>query len=222
MGRVGRGSRQQEGLLERESELRLIDERLGGVVAGGGGLVVVEGPAGIGKTAFLDAVEPIAAARGVQCLRARGGELERELPYGLARQLFAPVLGAAGEAERAELLDGAAALAAVVDPRSSPREGAEQPGDAGSAFPIQHGLYWLTANLTDRGPLLLLVDDVHWGDTASLRWLLYLARRVDDLPVLLVLAMRPPGRRGARRAGGPAGLGGVFLLAAAVGCGWRR
>ncbi len=52
------------------------------------------------------------------------------------------------------------------------------------------GLYWLTANLAERGPLLLTVDDAHWADEASLRFLVYLLHRVEALPVLLVVAGR--------------------------------
>ncbi|GEL19259.1 ATP-binding protein [Pseudonocardia asaccharolytica] len=54
-----------------------------------------------------------------------------------------------------------------------------------------HGLYWLTANLAARDPLLIAVDDAHWADPASLRFLNYLARRLDGLTVLLVVAARP-------------------------------
>ena len=64
--------------------------------------------------------------------------------------------------------------------------GGEQ--DAGSAL---HGLYWLTANLAAERPLLVLVDDIHWADLASLRWLAYLAQRLDGLAVSLVAAARP-------------------------------
>ena len=55
-----------------------------------------------------------------------------------------------------------------------------------------HGLYWLTANLAERGPLLLAVDDAQWADEPSLRFAVYLARRVRELPVALLLATRPP------------------------------
>ena len=54
-----------------------------------------------------------------------------------------------------------------------------------------HGLYWLTANLADRRPLLIAVDDVHWADEASLRWLAYLAPRLEGLAVAVLLALRP-------------------------------
>src|SRR5262249_61282801 len=59
------------------------------------------------------------------------------------------------------------------------------------SFAILHGLYWLCANLGRRGPLLLCIDDVHWADQASLRFLHYLGRRVEELPVAVVAAARP-------------------------------
>ena len=54
-----------------------------------------------------------------------------------------------------------------------------------------HGLYWLTANLAAEQPLLILVDDAHWADPPSLRWLAYLAQRLDGLPAALIVAARP-------------------------------
>ncbi len=54
-----------------------------------------------------------------------------------------------------------------------------------------HGLYWLTINLADAQPLLVAVDDAHWADVASLRWLIYLARRLEGVRLTLVLATRP-------------------------------
>ncbi len=60
--------------------------------------------------------------------------------------------------------------------------------DEGEAFSLLHGLYRLCANLADETPLVLLVDDAHWADPASLRFVLYLAHRVADLPLCLVLS----------------------------------
>ena len=58
-------------------------------------------------------------------------------------------------------------------------------------------------NLADRGPLLLLVDDCQWADRESLRFLAFLAQRIEGLPVALVLAGRPPdsAEEGAARSG---------------------
>ena len=55
-----------------------------------------------------------------------------------------------------------------------------------------HGLYWLAANFALRKPTLLIVDDLHWADEPSLRWLLYLAHRLDGLPLVLLAGTRPP------------------------------
>jgi DNA-binding CsgD family transcriptional regulator len=59
------------------------------------------------------------------------------------------------------------------------------------SFSIQHGLYWLAANLSAGRPLLLAVDDAHWADEPSLRWMVYLARRLEGLRVVLLAAFRP-------------------------------
>jgi DNA-binding CsgD family transcriptional regulator len=147
--------------------------------------VVFEGPAGIGKSSLLAAARTAAAE--VRVLAARGGELERELPFGIVRQLLESVVMAHGTGERDALLAGAAALAKPVLFAADPEAGAEP------SFSVLHGLYWLTVNLADAQPLLVAVDDVHWADVASLRWLIYLARRLAGVPLALVLATRPTG-----------------------------
>ena len=53
-----------------------------------------------------------------------------------------------------------------------------------------HGLYWLVANLAAHGPLVIAVDDAHWADEPSLRWLAHLAARIEGLPAALLLAVR--------------------------------
>src|SRR5206468_5654158 len=59
------------------------------------------------------------------------------------------------------------------------------------SFAILHGLYWLCANLAGAGPLCLVVDDAHWADAPSLRYLAFLLTRLEELDVALVLATRP-------------------------------
>jgi DNA-binding CsgD family transcriptional regulator len=61
---------------------------------------------------------------------------------------------------------------------------------------VLHGLFWLVSNLAERDPLMLVVDDAHWADPPSLRFLAYLARRLSGLALLLLVAVRP------REAGG--------------------
>lgn len=172
-------------LIEREDEVRRVRELLAGARAGHGATLLVEGTPGIGKTALLAAARDHAARHAMTTLTARGGELERDLAFAIVRQLFEPHLHAASPEVRAELLSGAAGLAAAVF-------GAGQLGeDAGGMGAVVHGLYWLCSNLAEQGPLVLVVDDAHWADEPSLRFLSHAARRIAELPVLLVLATRP-------------------------------
>jgi DNA-binding CsgD family transcriptional regulator len=171
-------------LVERELELETVELLLAGAGAGSGGAVVFEGPAGIGKSSLLAAARS-AAGKRMRVLSARGGELERELPFGVVRQLLEPVVVTSDAEERAALWVGAAALAKPVLLAPNPEAGTEP------SFAALHGLYWLTINLADTQPVLVAVDDAHWADVASLRWLVYLARRLAGVPLALLLATRP-------------------------------
>jgi DNA-binding CsgD family transcriptional regulator len=189
--RLAAGGVPVQGLLERETEFTAIAERLEAARSGEGSLLLVEAPAGMGKTELLAAARQRAAEAGMDILRARGGELEREFSFGVVRQLFEPPLARAKAAERKSLLAGAAALAAPVLGLAPPGRdgGAELPGQP--ALAAQHGLYWLAANLAERAPLLISVDDAHWADPSSLRFLIYLERRLEGLPLLVISAARP-------------------------------
>src|SRR3954471_16116132 len=174
-------------LLERASELDGLDEALRGASAGAGSLVLVQGPGGIGKTALLTEIRRRADAEGLSVLRARAQELEREFGFGVVRQLFEPVLARASPEQRAQLLDGAAALAAR--PLGLLATPAEEPS-AAVPFAVLHGLYGLTANVAAGDRVAIVVDDAHWADGASLRFLAFLAPRLEELPVALILAAR--------------------------------
>jgi DNA-binding CsgD family transcriptional regulator len=174
-------------MLEREAEMAALEATIDAARAGDGRLVVVEGGAGIGKTRLLAEVRELARASEMQVLSARGGELEGEFAFGIVRQLFEAPLAAATPELRAELVAGAAELSAPLF-ASAPTalgEGAE------SSFAMLHGLYWLAANFASSKPTLVVVDDLHWADEPSLRWLVYLARRLEGLPLLLLVATRP-------------------------------
>src|SRR6266516_457294 len=182
-----------EPLLERNEELARIESALAEARTGRGRFVVVEGPVGMGKTALLAVARTTAAEGGMRVLRSRGTELERDFAYGVVRQLFEPSLVEASELERAELLQGAAGVAAGLLrlPGAPP---ADVPPSAGvdPSFAILHGLYWLCANLAAVGPLCLVVDDAHSADAASLRYLAFLLTRLEELDAALVVATRPP------------------------------
>src|SRR6266536_1914534 len=181
-----------EPLLERNEELARIESALADARTGRGRFRVIEGPAGIGKTALLAAARTAAAEGGMRVLRSRGTELETNFTFGVVRQLFEPPLVEASELERADLLQAAAGVAAGLLglPGAPPREGSPSPG-VDPSFAILHGLYWLCANLAAVGPLCLVVDDAHWTDAASLRYLAFLLTLLEELDVALVVATRP-------------------------------
>ena len=175
-------------LCEREGELACVDALLAAARASRGGVLLITGPAGIGKTVLLGAARERASQAGMRVLTGRGGELESGFSFGVARQLFEPLLASAGATERDALLAGAAgrALVALEDQAGDPppRAGSEPP------FAVMHGLYWLAVNASGTGPVLVAVDDLHWADQASVRFLLYLADRLAGLPIALALSWR--------------------------------
>ena len=68
---------------------------------------------------------------------------------------------------------------------------ASSPGTAGDSwFAVLHGLYWLVVNLAVSRPLLIAIDDAHWADEPSLRWLAYLAPRLEGLAAGMLVALR--------------------------------
>ena len=172
-------------ILGRDAELAVLSAAADAAEAGRGAFVLVEGPAGIGKTTLLRMACARPKVPGPRILTARGLALESGFAYGIVRQLIEPVRASAGPGEWDDLLDGAAGLAARVFDWAG----------AGSVeddvpYATMHGLYWLAANLTARGPLVIAVDDAHWADAPSLRWLAHLAARIEGLPIALLLAVR--------------------------------
>ena len=172
-------------LLERDREVATLVRLVAAAADGEAGLAVVEGRAGIGKSRLLQATRERAAAAGLRTLSARGTELEREFPFGAVRQLFEPLRADPEQWERA-LAGAAAGARAVFDAPVA----ADQDGGAGASFASLHGLYWLVANLTSEGPVALLIDDLHWVDVPSLRFLAYLAPRLEGLPLLVAAGVR--------------------------------
>jgi hypothetical protein len=88
-------------LLEREEELRRIAASIALAKGGSGGIVALEGSPGIGKTRLLQAATQLAAADDVAVVSARGGQLETDLAFGVARQLFEPASGSRSTSQAA-------------------------------------------------------------------------------------------------------------------------
>lgn len=180
-------------LLERDGELAQLNTCVDAAVAGEGRLVLLSGPAGIGKTVLVGSCCRLAAKQGLVPLQARPVPLEADLPFAVVRQLFERHLARLAQSERATVFEGAAMLSAPIFgfELARARTLAMSPGGI-TAQPLAalHGLYWLVASLSERRPLLLAVDDAQWADSASLRFLAYLVQRIDDLPVMVLLVIR--------------------------------
>ena len=177
-----------EELFEREAELASLAGLVDAAAGGSGGFACVEGPPGIGKSALVAAAAGLASGRTMLVLGARGGELERDIPFGIVRQLFEPAVLGLDDAARDRVIDPVAALAgAALD---LPGSRAHEVRTPDSASAMLRGLYWLTSNLSAERPLVMAVDDAHWVDSVSLQFLAYLARRLEGLPVALIVAIR--------------------------------
>ena len=162
-----------DGLFDRDGEAAHLATALAAATGGRGGLVAIEGDAGIGKTRLLRHVRSLAERQNLPVLTARCAELEREYPFGVVRQLL-----------ELRVDDGA-----FVGRRRRhyPRPAPPMPSILAPNCLLLHGLYWLTVNLE---AAVILVDDVHHADAVSLRYLAYLAVRLEDLPLLVVVTLR--------------------------------
>jgi DNA-binding CsgD family transcriptional regulator len=170
--------------LEREAELSKIRAAVGAAVVGDGGALVIEGKAGLGKTRLLGEASGLAAEAGAGVFSARAGELERDFPFAVLRQLLGPQLRAASAADRESLFDGAGPARQALGLQGPEAE------TSPDTFSVLHALYWVVAALSERGPLLLTIDDAHVADSASLDWIAFMLPRLDELPVSLLLARR--------------------------------
>jgi DNA-binding CsgD family transcriptional regulator len=169
-------------LLERDAEIEALERAAGRLARGHGGVVVVEAAAGLGKTALVDVIAETANEDGCLVRRAAPGPLEREFALGVIRTLLEAPLRATDGGGRDELIDGPAAAAGAL------LLGAGI-ADAGTPA-LAHSVMWLCARLAAQQSLALLLDDAQWADRASLEVLAYLARRAEELPLLIVVSSR--------------------------------
>jgi DNA-binding CsgD family transcriptional regulator/tetratricopeptide (TPR) repeat protein len=165
-------------LLGREREREVLDRLLDGVNGGHGGVLVMRGDAGVGKTALLEyAVE---AGRGFRIARTSGVEAEMELPFAAAQQLCSPFF---------ELLER------LPQPQHDALGVAFglSTGPAPNAFLVGLAVLGLLAEAAEEQPLICVVDDAQWLDSASARTLAFVARRLLAEKIALVFATRALG-----------------------------
>ena len=180
---TGRGPPATESLLERDAQLAVLEELLEDARDGRGALALIEGPPGVGQ---------------VGAARARGGAWRasdgRRGPVGARARAGARVrMGcravAAGGRRSARIATSCwrarRGRRACCSTRASAGGRLSEEG-----FAILHALYWLVVRLAEREPLLLVVDDAHWADEPSLRFLVYLAGRLSDQPIAVLVGAR--------------------------------
>jgi DNA-binding CsgD family transcriptional regulator len=176
-------------LLERDEELASLDWVIGAAEAGSGRSMAISGEAGLGKTRLLDAAVERARDAGYELITARGIELEHELGRGLAVEALEPALAERPPTERDRLLSGRAILARSLLEGSDDALGNAPPQQLAA---VAAALTALTLRMAAVRPLALIVDDAHWADPESLRWLGHLAARLAaPAPVALLVAFRP-------------------------------
>ncbi|WP_250006855.1 AAA family ATPase [Actinoplanes sp. M2I2] len=163
-------------LVGREHELRFLGELLDRV-DGGGGAAVVSGEAGIGKSALLSAVSRQAASRQMRVLTTTGVPGEAQIAFAGLDRLLRPI---AGTVDRLPAPQRAAVLAATGR------------GDdvVPELFLVALATLSMLGDAAAQAPVLLVVEDAQWLDRASAEVLLFVARRLDFEPVVLVAALR--------------------------------
>ena len=175
-------------LLERDGEVSELAGAVRAAAAGNGQVISIVGSAGLGKTSLLGVAEKLAKETGFIIARAVGSELERDLGWGLAADLLDQLLERVGADERTGVLSGRAAPAELVLVGDGEHDGASLP--AGKVAAITVALTLAVQRLASEHPLALLVDDAHWADVPSLRWLCHLAVRIHECELLVIVGFR--------------------------------
>ncbi|WP_433167119.1 helix-turn-helix transcriptional regulator [Kribbella sp. CA-247076] len=167
------------GLRGRENECARLEKLTDAVRNGGSQALVVNGDAGVGKSALLEYLAAGAAAAGCRVVRISGTQSEMELPFAGLQQLSAPLLGQAGRLPAPQYDALRTALGIAVGP-------------APDRLLVGLAVLGLLSEAAGERPLLCVVDDAHWLDRASLQVLGVTARRLGADAVGLVFAVREP------------------------------
>jgi ATP/maltotriose-dependent transcriptional regulator MalT len=178
-----------DALLGRDRELTVVRRALRELVAGLPGDLAISGEPGIGKTRLLDEVVRLAVGHGCLVARAAAGELESRMPFAVIAHALDPLVARAGP-ELAAGLDRAEL--ATVFPSSRSSAETKQP----LMVPVERHLLFAAVRtavgrLAVARPMLVILDDAHWADPASVELLHHLLRRPPPGRVTIVVAYRP-------------------------------
>lgn len=182
-------------LVGRDRELAVLEQRLAGLGAGIGGIILLEGEPGLGKTRLLEWTLAQAAASGWVALKGRCSQAEGTLPFLPFVEQVEQLTRILPERILLDCLGGVGAEIARLTPRIRRLLPEEQkplkvPPEQ-ERFLLFSSLMEFLERVSARHPLLMAVEDLHWADESTLRFLEYLATRLRDLPVLVAGTMRP-------------------------------
>ena len=180
------------GLVGRDDELAYLDTMTGRARDGSAEIVVVDGEAGIGKTALLRAWATRRAAAGDTVLMASCGQLDRAMPLDALLSALSELLRRLGPEATADLLgQDAVTLAPLFGVRADPVAPRPEPILADSMLGpavLYAALVRVVVRLAQRGPLVVAIDDAHLAGQALANWLSF-ARR-ENMPATVVAAVR--------------------------------
>src|SRR5216683_2697532 len=165
----------------RARELEQLRGSIHDVTAGAAATIVIEGEAGIGKTRLLEDVCTIAQDRGVRVFRGDAHPLERTRPFGAIVDALGIRIGSV-DPRRAE-------IGQLLASREIAGAGGTPGG--GVQFRVLEEIVELVEVLSDQGPVLVALDDLHWADSSTLLAFRWLMRRLTEAPLLLIGTVRP-------------------------------
>ncbi|MBN1139964.1 MAG: AAA family ATPase [Anaerolineae bacterium] len=178
----------------RQSELAAMQRTLDRIQREGCQVLLVNGETGVGKTRLIE--EFIAAIRpqSITFLRASCHALDRDIPYQPLREALSIALATTDATAMVKTLGPSAAVLAGLLPMLWEKCPDLKPPPAlapsDELARLLHGLARLIQNLARAGPLLLVIDDLHWTDSATLHALHYLTEHLNRSPILLLAACR--------------------------------
>jgi DNA-binding CsgD family transcriptional regulator len=187
-------------LVGRAEELGELDRLLDGLERGEAAAIELVGEPGIGKTRLLAELAARADARGQLVLSGAASELERDLPFSLFVDALDEYVESLDPGRLSALVDDVQAELAHVFPSLAPLAGGHEVALQHERYRAHRAVRELLESLAATRPLVLVLDDLHWADSASLELVGALLRRPPAAAVLVALAVRPrqtPERLGA-------------------------
>lgn len=178
-------------LVGRSAEVAVLSTALDRTLGGAPTFVALNGEPGIGKTSLLRHLADLATARGCLTLEGRAAEFQGDMPFGLVIDALDAFLASLDPQIVQRLAaDRLGALAAVFPALGSLGGATDHPVSAVERFRIHAAIGELLDRLASRTPLVMVLDDLHWADEATLEVLSYLVRHPPRAEVMIALAFR--------------------------------